>query len=55
MGPILASSPSGAAELTAPGYWHDVFSCWHPLFVGGPAYTELKEASGSACFKLFRN
>jgi phytoene dehydrogenase-like protein len=31
------------AELTAPGYRHDVFSCWHPLFVGGPAYPELKE------------
>jgi len=31
------------AELTAAGYRHDVFSCWHPLFVGGPAYPELKQ------------
>jgi phytoene dehydrogenase-like protein len=31
------------AELTVPGYQHEVFSCWHPLFVGGPAYAELKE------------
>jgi phytoene dehydrogenase-like protein len=31
------------AELTATGYRHDVFSCWHPLFVGGPAYPELKQ------------
>ncbi|NJC70711.1 NAD(P)/FAD-dependent oxidoreductase [Planosporangium thailandense] len=30
------------AELTAPGYRHEVFSCWHPLFVGGPAYADLK-------------
>lgn len=44
---VLEASPvlGGAirtAELTAPGYWHEVFSCWHPLFVGGPAYPELK-------------
>ncbi|MEU7867330.1 hypothetical protein [Dactylosporangium sp. NPDC049140] len=31
------------AELTAPGYRHEVFSCWHPLFVGGPAYPGLKD------------
>ncbi|GAA4262843.1 NAD(P)/FAD-dependent oxidoreductase [Dactylosporangium darangshiense] len=31
------------AELTAPGYRHEVFSCWHPLFVGGPAYPRLKD------------
>jgi phytoene dehydrogenase-like protein len=30
------------SELAAPGYRHEVFSCWHPLFVGGPAYPELK-------------
>jgi phytoene dehydrogenase-like protein len=44
---VLEASPTlgGAirtAELTAPGYRHEVFSCWHPLFVGGPAYAELK-------------
>jgi phytoene dehydrogenase-like protein len=45
---VLEANPTlgGAirtAELTAPGYRHDVFSCWHPLFVGGPAYPELKD------------
>jgi phytoene dehydrogenase-like protein len=29
------------AELTEPGYVHDVFSGWHPLWVGGPAHAEL--------------
>ncbi|HET7760462.1 MAG TPA: NAD(P)/FAD-dependent oxidoreductase [Gaiellaceae bacterium] len=29
------------AELTAPGYLHDVFSAWHPLWVGGAAHAEL--------------
>jgi phytoene dehydrogenase-like protein len=45
---VLEANPTlgGAirtAELTAPGYRHDVFSCWHPLFVGGPAYSALKQ------------
>ncbi|MET7400117.1 NAD(P)/FAD-dependent oxidoreductase [Dactylosporangium sp. NPDC005572] len=45
---VLEGSPvlGGAirtAELTAPGYRHEVFSCWHPLFVGGPAYPGLKD------------
>jgi phytoene dehydrogenase-like protein len=31
------------AELTEPGYLHDVFSAWHPLWVGGAAHTELGE------------
>ena len=31
------------AELTEPGYVHDVFSAWHPLWVGGPAHAELAE------------
>jgi phytoene dehydrogenase-like protein len=31
------------AELTEPGYAHDVFSAWHPLWVGGPAHAELAE------------
>ena len=25
------------AEITEPGFHHDVFSCWHPLWVGGAA------------------
>jgi phytoene dehydrogenase-like protein len=29
------------AELTEPGYLHDVFSAWHPLWVGGAAHVEL--------------
>jgi phytoene dehydrogenase-like protein len=29
------------AELTEPGYLHDVFSAWHPLWVGGTAHAEL--------------
>ena len=29
------------AELTKPGYRHDVFSAWHPLWVGGAAHAAL--------------
>jgi phytoene dehydrogenase-like protein len=29
------------AEITAPGFKHDVFSAWHPLWVGGPAHAQL--------------
>jgi phytoene dehydrogenase-like protein len=29
------------AELTLPGFKHDVYSAAHPLFVTGPAYAEL--------------
>ncbi len=29
------------AELTGAGYLHDVFSAWHPLWVGGAAHAEL--------------
>jgi phytoene dehydrogenase-like protein len=28
-------------ELTEPGFRHDVFSAWHPLWVGGGAHAEL--------------
>jgi len=28
-------------ELTQPGFQHDLFSAWHPLWVGGPAHAEL--------------
>jgi phytoene dehydrogenase-like protein len=31
------------AELTEPGYLHDVLSAWHPLWVGGAAHAELGE------------
>lgn len=30
-----------SAELTEPGYVHDTFSSWHPLFVGGSGYATL--------------
>jgi phytoene dehydrogenase-like protein len=32
------------AELTEPGFHHDVFSAWHPLWVGGPAHADLGDA-----------
>jgi len=32
------------AELTEPGFHHDVFSAWHPLWVGGTAHAELGAA-----------
>ena len=31
------------AELTEPGFLHDVFSAWHPLWVGGAAHAQLGE------------
>src|SRR5436190_18066522 len=31
------------AELTEPGFRHDVFSAWYPLWVGGAAGAELGE------------
>ena len=30
-----------SAELTEPGFAHDVFSAWHPLWVGGAAHAAL--------------
>jgi phytoene dehydrogenase-like protein len=29
------------AEITEPGYLHDLFSAWHPLWVGGAAHAQL--------------
>ena len=31
------------AEISAPGFHHDVFSAWHPLWLGGPANALLGE------------
>jgi phytoene dehydrogenase-like protein len=31
------------AELTEPGFRHEVFASWHPLFVGSAAYAELAD------------
>jgi phytoene dehydrogenase-like protein len=30
------------AEITEPGFRHDVFSAWHPLWVGGPVHPQLE-------------
>ncbi|MEU9965822.1 phytoene desaturase family protein [Streptomyces malaysiensis] len=30
-------------ERTLPGYLHDTYSSWHPLFVSGPAFARLGE------------
>lgn len=30
-------------ELTLPGFRHDTYSGWHPLFTAGPAYAALRE------------
>ena len=31
------------AEITEPGFKHELFSSWHPLFVGGAVYPALKD------------
>ncbi len=31
------------AEITEPGFVHEVFASWHPLFVGSAAYAELAD------------
>ncbi|PWU18984.1 MAG: FAD-dependent oxidoreductase [Candidatus Rokuibacteriota bacterium] len=31
------------AELTRPGFVHEVFASWHPLFAGSAAYEQLKD------------
>src|ERR1700736_4587169 len=31
------------AELTEPGFRHELFASWHPLFTGSAAYAELKD------------
>ena len=38
----LGGAIKTADGLTAPGFRHEVFSSWHPLWVGSPAYAELK-------------
>lgn len=39
-------------EELFPGYLHEVFSSWHPLFVGSPAYAELKPALDAAGLEI---
>src|SRR6266542_2037765 len=31
------------AEITEPGFVHEVYASWHPLFTGSAAYAELKD------------
>jgi phytoene dehydrogenase-like protein len=31
------------AEITEPGFLHEVFASWHPLFVGSAAYADLRD------------
>src|SRR5204862_1814826 len=31
------------AEITEPGFVHEVLASWHPLFVGSAAYAELAD------------
>jgi phytoene dehydrogenase-like protein len=31
------------AEITRPGFKHEVYASWHPLFTGSAAYAELKD------------
>ncbi|EOM75510.1 phytoene desaturase family protein [Rhodococcus rhodnii] len=33
-----------SGESTVPGFVHDTFSSWHPMFVSGPAYASLGDA-----------
>ena len=35
------------AEITEPGFHHDVFSAWHPLWVGGGAHAILGDELGT--------
>jgi phytoene dehydrogenase-like protein len=35
------------AEITEPGFVHEVFSSWHPLFLGSAVYAELADDLGA--------
>ena len=37
----VAGGTVATEELTLPGFLHDTFSSWHPLFMGSAAYAEL--------------
>jgi phytoene dehydrogenase-like protein len=39
------------AGITEPGFLHEVFSSWHPLFAGSAAYAELKDDLGARGFE----
>ena len=44
--PRLGGAIRTEADTPARGYTTDLFSCWHPLFVGGPAYPSLADDLG---------
>lgn len=41
--PRLGGAIRTESDYPAPGFTTDLLSCWHPLFVGGPAYPGLQE------------
>ncbi|SFP89950.1 Phytoene dehydrogenase-related protein [Geodermatophilus dictyosporus] len=41
--PRLGGAIRTETDTPAPGYTTDLLSCWHPLFVGGPAYPALQD------------
>ena len=44
----LARRGVRTAEITEPGFRHDVFSAWHPLWVGGAAHAPARRRSRRA-------
>ena len=51
------NATTGSAAASAPrnpGYRHEVFSSWHPLFVGSPGYAELKSELEQAGLEVLR-
>ncbi|WP_159652243.1 phytoene desaturase family protein [Vibrio atypicus] len=42
-------------ESLFPGYQHDIMSSWYPLFVGSPAYAELKSKLDDAGLEFVQN
>lgn len=42
-------------EELFPGYTHDILSSWYPLFVGSPAYAELKDELERAGVQFAQN
>ncbi|MGY1722704.1 phytoene desaturase family protein [Blastococcus sp. SYSU DS0533] len=41
--PRLGGAIRTETDTPAPGFTTDLLSCWHPLFVGGPAYPSLAD------------
>jgi len=43
------------AEITEPGFVHEVLASWHPLFVGSAAYAELADDLGRLGLEYLRS